>query len=178
MVITQTAEELTKRRLRAGEEKNEIVHLLRLADRLGVVSLNGIDPDAVAELGKKSIAREVARARRYIFKSLFEQLDVYRDTNYRERLVEDLLVAIKAEYSDWETPFARSVIGPAREQFDASINNKPVELVTGPQETKPQCSSCLAVKAQDKRLDFEKFEILPLCWDCAKDQQQRYVHAA
>ncbi len=175
--MTIAPDKFAMRRLRAGDDKNETISLVRRADKLWIIDLQGIPSPTIVELAQKAIAREVARARRRVFQSLLDNLERYRSTEYRASLLDEILESLLAEYTDWERCFGRDVLNVADSEFATSLAWKPIEVVGGQHDLKPNCSVCQVSKADRRALSFDSLEIAYLCSDCSRDQV-RGLHAS
>src|SRR5260221_4660656 len=163
---------IAKRQFRKGTERHEISDILNLADQLEIETLPPNKSAAeITERAEKAVAREVARARKTTFQMLTENRARNREGNpERDVLFGDVVAAVQAECPSWETNYARGVCNLARVQFDVAISVRPVEYIGGPHDALPPCSVCQVSRADAKKLNFETWQIEPMCSDCASTQ--------
>lgn len=163
---------IAKRQFRRGTERHEISDILNLADQLEIETFSpNVSAAELVERAEKEVAREIVRARKTTFRMLLEGRDRNGDDNpERDVLFGEIVASIQADLPSWETIYTRNVVGAARAQFDVAINGRPVEYIGGPVEARPPCSVCHVSRADTKRLNWETFQVEPICYDCASTQ--------
>jgi hypothetical protein len=163
---------IAKRQFRKGTERYEISDIVNLGDQLEIETLPpNVSAAEIVEKAERELAREVVRARKTTFRMLLENRSRNRDNNpERDVLFGEIVAAVQGEYPSWEMVFARNVINTARHQFDIAISGRPVEYIGGPHDSLPPCTVCHVGRADAKRLNFETWQVEPMCHDCATAQ--------
>src|SRR5258708_1063276 len=162
---------IAKRQFRKGPKGHEFREILNRADQweIETCGAKGCASELV-ERAEKEVAREVVRARKIAFKTLAENRDRNREGNpERDVLFTEIVDAVLSEFQ-WEVIYARGVINLARHQFDLAIDGRPCEYLGGPHDALPPCSVCHVSRADAKRLNFETWQIEPMCHDCTSTQ--------
>jgi hypothetical protein len=163
---------IAKRQLRKGVADHVIVDILRQADNLEIEILPfNLTANELVDRAKKEQARDVNRARRATFRMLVENRDRNCENSAeRSVLFDEIVGAILEEYPAWETVYASGIANTARVQFDLAMAVQPVERITDAYDRLPTCSLCHVSRAGSKSLNFESWNVEPICTDCAAQQ--------